>query len=168
MSTSFTNDYTEAADALRNFYLRSHRALDKLLAAQGASFSRTKLMAYIGNNAPVRSTDLAEAFGFAPRTVTEAVDGMERDGLVERVADPADRRVKQISLTELGKEVLCSTEPARKRFGERLFDALDQEETYQLALLLNKLNGRLAELEEELSQPAQAASNDAGGKRGKK
>lgn len=168
MSTSFTNDYTEAADALRDFYLRSHRALDKLLAAQGASLARTKMLVHIGRNGPVRSTDLAEAFGFAPRTITEAVDGMERDGLVERVADAGDRRVKHISLTELGKEVLCSSEPVRKRFGERLFDALDQQETHQLALLLNKLNGRLAELEVEFSAQAQAAAEAGAGKRARK
>ncbi|KAF1044046.1 MAG: Transcriptional repressor MprA [Herbaspirillum frisingense] len=169
MSTSFTNDYTKAADALRDFYLRSHRALDKLLSAQGASLARTKMLVHIGRNGPVRSTDLAEAFGFAPRTITEAVDGLERDGLVERTADPADRRVKHISLTGLGKEVLCSSEPVRNRFGQRLFEALDQDETHQLAQLLGKLNSRLAEMEVEYSGAAQAAGDETGaGKHGRK
>lgn len=155
MSTRFTNDYTAAGEALRDFYQRSHRAMDKLMAAQGASFSRTKMMMFINTNGRVRSTDLAEAFGFAPRTITEAVDGLERDGLVERVVDESDRRVKHISLTATGKEVLASTEPVRKRFATRLFEVLSQEEIEQLASLLGKLNGSLSELEEELEAGVQ-------------
>ncbi|MFJ3047184.1 MarR family winged helix-turn-helix transcriptional regulator [Herbaspirillum chlorophenolicum] len=168
MSTTFTNDYTEAAEALRDFYLRSHRTLDKLMAAQGASFARTKIMAVIQRSGKVRSTDLAGAFGFAPRTITEAVDGLERDGLVERVVDPADRRVKQISLTPLGEEVLCASEPARKRFGQQLFEVLDKKETAQLAQLLGKLNSRLGELEQELAEEVAAAKPEDGTRRKKK
>lgn len=172
MSTRFTNvsDYTEAADALRDFYLRSHRALDKLMAAQGASFARTKMMVYIQRNGQVRSTDLAEAFGFAPRTITEAIDALERDGLVERVVDPADRRVKRISLTLAGAEVLTASEPARKRFGDQLFSALDKTEIHQLAQLLGKLNIQLADLEQELADAAsqQEAEQPAPAKSGKR
>ncbi|MCA1323028.1 MarR family winged helix-turn-helix transcriptional regulator [Herbaspirillum seropedicae] len=159
MCSDFTNNYSEAADALRDFYLRSHRTLDKLMAAQGASFARTKIMSFIDRGGKVRSTDLAEAFGFAPRTITEAVDALERDGMVLREPDLNDRRVKQISLTALGEEVLKASEPERTRFGNRLFEALEQDEISELAALLRKLNSRLGELEEELA--------DAGG-RGKK
>ncbi|WP_413927604.1 MarR family winged helix-turn-helix transcriptional regulator [Herbaspirillum sp. alder98] len=116
-------------------------------------------MSFIDRGGKVRSTDLAEAFGFAPRTITEAVDALERDGMVLREPDLNDRRVKQISLTALGEEVLKASEPERTRFGNRLFEALEQDEISELAALLRKLNSRLGELEEELA--------DAGG-RGKK
>lgn len=149
MSTTFTNDYTEAAEALRDFYLRSHRALDKRLAGQGATIARIKIMSLIKREGKVRSTDLAEAFGFAPRTITEAVDGLEREGLVERTTDEADRRAKFISLTASGKKVLRASEPVRKQFGDQLFEALSSEEIAQLTLLLSRLNARLLELEEE-------------------
>lgn len=150
MCSDFTNNYAQAAEALRDFYLRSHRTLDKLMAAQGASFARTKIMSFIERGGKVRSTDLAEAFGFAPRTITEAVDALERDGMVLREPDLNDRRVKQISLTALGQEVLKASEPERARFGNRLFEALEQDEIGELARLLGKLNRRLGELEQEL------------------
>jgi len=159
MCSDFTNNYSVAADALRDFYLRSHRTLDKLMAAHGASFARTKIMSFIARGGKVRSTDLAEAFGFAPRTITEAVDALERDGMVLREPDLNDRRVKQISLTAFGEEVLKASEPERNRFGNRLFEVLEQDEIGELARLLGKLNSRLGELEQELE--------DAGG-RGKK
>ncbi|CAN5497176.1 MarR family transcriptional regulator [soil metagenome] len=135
-----------AAEALRDFYLRSHRVLDRLMASQGASLAKTKLMLFIHKSGSVRSTDLVEAFGFAPRTITEAVDALERDGLAERIADPDDRRAKRISLTRAGRGVLESTAPLRRQFGDELLSVLSAAETKQLTRLIGRLNQRLDEM----------------------
>jgi DNA-binding MarR family transcriptional regulator len=34
---------------------------------------------------------LAAEFDLAPRTITDVIDALERDGLAERQADPTDR-----------------------------------------------------------------------------
>lgn len=149
LPASLTKDYNQAAEALRDFYIRSHRALDRLMAGQGATIAKIKIMGYIRCSGKVRSTDLAEAFGFAPRTITEAVDSLEREGLVERTADTVDRRVKYISLTKIGEKVLSASEPVKKHFGNRLFEVLSEEEIAHLAQLLGRLNVRLLELEED-------------------
>ena len=65
------------------------------------------------NVRPLRATDIAELFGLAPRTVTESLDALERAGLLRREADPADRRVKRISITEEGRRAITATEPLR-------------------------------------------------------
>jgi DNA-binding MarR family transcriptional regulator len=39
-----------------------------------------------------------------PRTMTDIIDVLERDGLVKRVPDPADRRSVQAVITEAGLE----------------------------------------------------------------
>jgi DNA-binding MarR family transcriptional regulator len=163
MSTGFTNDdSSSAAEALRDFYIRSHRTLDKLMAGEGASLARNKMLGHIERNSPVRAADLATAFGFAPRTITEAIDALERDGLVQRNGDTTDRRVKYIALTASGKEVLRASEPVKKTFIDGLFAALSQEEIGALTTVLGKLNHRLAELEEVYSSnaPVPAAATD--------
>lgn len=162
MSTLFTPDYTAAADALRDFYVRSHRTLDKLMAEEGASLARNKMLGHIERNNPVRAADLATAFGFAPRTITEAVDALERDGLVQRSNDSSDRRVKYIALTTAGKEVLRASEPVKKSFIDGLFAALSNAEITALTQVLGKLNGRLAELEESHSSAASGTASTAG------
>lgn len=48
--------------------------------------------------------DLGRRAGLEPSTMTGLLDRMERDGLLERRADPADRRVLKIFLTEKGLE----------------------------------------------------------------
>jgi DNA-binding MarR family transcriptional regulator len=135
------------AESLRDFFMRSHRAMDRLMAEQGASFARTKLLLYIAHQGPVRSTDLANAFGHAPRTITEAVDGLERDGFVQREADPQDRRAKRISITEAGAAAIECSEPMRREFTDAVFNVLDPGELLLLAGLMDKLTTRLRQFE---------------------
>jgi DNA-binding MarR family transcriptional regulator len=47
--------------------------------------------------------DLAGELESTPRNITGLVDHLERDGLVERVPDPDDRRSVRARLTEAGK-----------------------------------------------------------------
>jgi DNA-binding MarR family transcriptional regulator len=47
--------------------------------------------------------DLAGDLEFTPRNITGLVDHLERDGLVERVPDPEDRRSVRARLTEAGR-----------------------------------------------------------------
>ena len=47
--------------------------------------------------------DLALALDSTPRNITGLVDHLERDGLVERIPDPADRRSVRARLTETGR-----------------------------------------------------------------
>jgi DNA-binding MarR family transcriptional regulator len=150
MSNTFTSDSgsIEAGEALRDFYMTSQRALNRMLAVQGTSFARTKMMMFINLRGKVRSADMVDGFGFSPRTITEAVDALEKDGLVMREADASDRRVKHISLTAAGLAVLEQSEPVRERFRTELFEVLNDVEKEQLTQLVGRLNERLRELEQ--------------------
>lgn len=134
------------AAALRDFYLRSHRVLDRIMTERGASYARAKLLMFIVPQGFCRSTDIAAHFGYAPRTVTEAIDGLERDGLVRREPDPDDRRAKRISLTDLGRTIADAAEQSRRDYVETVFSALDEAERVEIVRLVAKLNHRLAEL----------------------
>ncbi len=50
--------------------------------------------------------DLAEGLDSTPRNITGLVDHLERDGLVERVPDPEDRRSVRARLTEKGRTTI--------------------------------------------------------------
>ena len=50
----------------------------------------------------LKMIDLGRRAGLEPSTMTGLLDRMERDGLVERRPDPADRRVLKIFLTATG------------------------------------------------------------------
>ena len=82
------------ASDLFSLFLRMHRMMNKRLAEQGASLARTKLLLFLDRRGPSRAADIADFFDQAPRTVTEAIDGLERDGLVVRRPHPPDRRAE--------------------------------------------------------------------------
>ncbi|HEY2061313.1 MAG TPA: MarR family transcriptional regulator, partial [Amycolatopsis sp.] len=72
------------------------RAVDEHLARSGLSLSRTKILQVLARRGPVRQAQLAAELGLAARSITQAVEGMERDGLVRRSPDAGDRRAKVV------------------------------------------------------------------------
>ena len=142
-------DCERAAEALRDYYLRAHRLLDRLMMTHGASLARTKLLLLVARGGPVRSTDIASALGQAPRTVTEAIDGLERDGFVRRDPDPNDRRAKRISVTAAGEAAIAASEPIRSRFLLDVFGTLETDELHELVRVIGKMSHRIEQLVEE-------------------
>jgi hypothetical protein len=82
--------------------------------------------------------------------MTHLVDRLERDGLVERVADPYDRRGLLVGLTNKGRALVSRVGPSHLETERRLLAALTQEEQAELARLLRKL---LIGLEERFAGP---------------
>ncbi|MFB7950552.1 MarR family winged helix-turn-helix transcriptional regulator, partial [Kitasatospora phosalacinea] len=77
--------------------------VDGRLREHGASVARLRTLRVLAlSGEPVRMRDLAEHVGNAPRTTTTIVDSLERDGLVERVRHPTDRRAFLLTLTAEG------------------------------------------------------------------
>ncbi len=132
-------------DSMSEFHFRTHRLFNMELKAQGASLAQLKLLLFIDHTNFARATDISEAFGFAPRTVTEAIDGLEREGLVRRNPDPNDRRAKHISITDAGRKVINNADPCRRAIAARIFQALTPTEAQELLRLLTILNEGLIE-----------------------
>jgi DNA-binding MarR family transcriptional regulator len=75
--------------------------------------------------------------------LTGLVDRAERDGVVERRADPNDRRLSRIYLTPRGRELVQSLLPAHAQHVTELLSSLDAGERRELRRLLGKLRESL-------------------------
>ncbi|KXV35951.1 MarR family winged helix-turn-helix transcriptional regulator [Gluconobacter thailandicus] len=139
--------HADLQEALRSFYVNSQRLLETYCAEQGISFTRIRLMIFIETRGWTRSVDVIEALSLAPRTVTEAIDALEKDGLACRSPDPEDRRAKRVSLTPKGEKILSEFEPIRNSFAADLFSVLSTEAERTLTSLVKKLNDRIGEIE---------------------
>ncbi len=133
-------------EGMRDLHLRIYRLFNTMLKREGASLAQLKLLLFIERGQAVRSIDISEAFGFAPRTVTEALDALEREGLVRREPDPNDRRAKRISITAAGRVVIRNADPAKKAMTGQIFEILSPSDAQTLQRLLDMLNARLVEL----------------------
>jgi len=131
---------------LAKAYLMMHRRVDRAMTRQGASLARTKLLLVIEEGAgTLRAADIADLFDVAPRTVTEGLDALERDQLIVRTTDPADRRVKRLAITPLGRSAIAATEPLRKALIEEMCAPLSESDRVQLCDILQRWAASLAE-----------------------
>lgn len=104
------------------------RELDgQLRAAHGLGVSEFDVLITLFNGAErgVRMTDLAKAIMLSPAGLTHMVTRLERDRLVERAVDPADRRSFLVRLTPGGRDRLDAARVThnaviRDRFTARL------------------------------------------------
>lgn len=97
------------------------------------------------DDAGVRLRDLAERLRIAPRSATDVVDQLESRGLVERAADPADRRAVRIRLTDAGRGLLRRVHEARRTEAADFFAVLAPADRAELARLLARVAADPAE-----------------------
>ncbi|WP_275790442.1 MarR family winged helix-turn-helix transcriptional regulator [Pararhizobium gei] len=136
----------EVSDKLFELYHRVHRLINETMTEEGVSLARSKFLCFLSKLGPCRSTDIADALNFAPRTVTEAIDGLERDKLVLRRPDPVDRRAKIVSITDVGRVVLEAAEHPRKQLIDEIFSVLDDEQLDQLQDIASRLVAKVDDI----------------------
>ena len=73
-----------------------------------------------------------------PANITQVIDVLEREGLVERVANRNDRRVTYARLTPRGEDICARMVPAMVALMEQTCASLSEEEKLELARLLAK------------------------------
>lgn len=130
-------------------WYRMRRLIDAHLSAHGASMARLKMLAYLSEQ-PSRSTDIASFFDQAPRTVTQAIDWLEQNGLVTRSPVAEDRRVKLVQITDAGREMLEQGLPLYDGIVANTFGSLSDTELVALDTALWHLDQVVEQLEKEV------------------
>jgi len=127
---------------LRYLYLayRLRKVLDERMTTGGLSLARTKMLQVLERKGTLRQTALADELGFAQRSVTQAVEALARDGLVERKPDPADGRAKLVTLTHDGAAALEAGTHAGEQVLQRIFGTLDEKQLTSLDELLEVID----------------------------
>jgi DNA-binding MarR family transcriptional regulator len=119
---------------------------DARLRVGGASVARLRAMRMLASSPePLRMRDLSEMLGVAARTTTAVVDGLERDGLVERVRHPDDRRAFLLNLTPLGRARHLEAEEVDREALAAATAGLGAEDRARLRELLALIRERVAE-----------------------
>jgi len=92
----------------------------------------TAALATVAAHGPIALGELAAYEQVAPPTISKVVDKLEVHGLVERVADPSDKRVRRVAITDAGRDHL---EGARTRRDAWLLQRLSTLSADELARL---------------------------------
>ncbi len=85
---------------------REMTAPHRLAGVDGLDRSAYVLLSRIEAQGPMSVTDLVDAFGLAPSTLTRQTAALLKDGLVERTLDPEGGIARKFRMTRKGREML--------------------------------------------------------------
>jgi DNA-binding MarR family transcriptional regulator len=97
----------------------------------------------LGHTGALAMGDLARRVAVTEKTVTGLVDRLERDGLVARVRDDADRRVIHVGLTSGGEALSRRLDAEVLQALTRLLGLLDAVDRRDLFRIIEKLTKSL-------------------------
>ena len=106
---------------------RMFRAVNDEMNGCGLSMARTKVLMRLQDQGPTRQSVLAADLGLAPHSITDIVDGLERQGLAQRRPDTTDRRAKLVAITDAGQACLDVATGIRERLLTQIFGALSED-----------------------------------------
>jgi DNA-binding MarR family transcriptional regulator len=133
----------EVGQAYLELYHQLHRLVDQTMSSAGLSLARCKVLMRLSERGPMNQATLAGLLGFAPRSVTDIVDALERDGMVTRSEDKADRRAHIVALTAAGDDALAAAQVTRGKAMDEIFGSLSARERATLAALLTTIRTNL-------------------------
>jgi DNA-binding MarR family transcriptional regulator len=130
-----TIDHLELAGALD----RLVTLLPRLTPRGGLSMVAAATLADLERRGPRRITELAETQCVTQPAMTGLVGRLAAGGLVERAADPADRRGVLVSVTHDGRAVLAARRQARAATLATLLEDLDADDHAALAAAMGAI-----------------------------
>ena len=115
------------------------QAFERAMAEAGGSASAWQVLLLVRSGQMATQSKLAEAMGISGATMTHHLNALEAQGLVRRWREDGNRRVQRVELTDEGVVVFDRLREVAMRHDARLRSKLSDEETAQLAALLEKL-----------------------------
>lgn len=149
---SSTHDNPDAAEVTQAILaiLRLNRSLDCVDAGLTPAQYRIMKLASAGGE---RSTRLAQRLAVAKPTLTALADGLVAAGYASRCAEPGDRRVVRLTLTEAGRAALDRADRAYTAWLAGLLTATGEPATVLAAL---------GQLDSALTETRRARKNEDG------
>jgi len=125
-----------------------HHRMERWCERKGLSETRLSIMFMLHHVAAgVPLGVLASRLHVSARNVTGLIDHLERDGLVVRVPDPADRRSVLAQLTERGHAIVEGMSASTSQWQQSLLSGFTPDELSQLRHLCLKLVSRTQEVD---------------------
>jgi len=118
-------------------------AFERVLEDAGGSLGTWIVLSALTHDGPFSQRDLAGHAQLEGATITHHVDRLERAGLVRRVVDPVDRRVRRIEATAAGKELRARLVEAAIGFEQELLTDIAPAEIAALRGVLARLSANL-------------------------
>lgn len=132
------------------------RLLDEKLRFSDQTQPRWRVLAWARMLPGIKQAQLAERMGIAGPTLVRILDGLERQGMIERRDSPDDRRVKEIHLTAQARPVVEQISAQVNEVRDMLLQDISAEELRVSLSVMERIRARIA----EASTPGALATGD--------
>lgn len=100
---------------------------DQRARCTGMTRAQWVILVWLERNPGLSQNELAALVEVEPITVARLIDKLEAHGVVERRADPADRRVRRLHLTEAAKPLLEQVHEYREESSRLVCEGVSDE-----------------------------------------
>jgi DNA-binding MarR family transcriptional regulator len=124
---------------LKALHGRLTAAVNRAIGSLDIEARDLAVLAVLANEPPMSQADAGRRLGQDRTTMVATVDRLESLGLLDRRADPADRRRNLLQISAAGRKVHERGERARARAETSVLGALSADEVATLRRLLGRL-----------------------------
>jgi DNA-binding MarR family transcriptional regulator len=133
-------EIAETAHAMR-------KAFDRRVAGMGVTRAQWKVLFRLSRQPGMRQIELADLLDIEPITLSRIIDRLAEAGLVERQADPTDRRAWRLHVTAKAKPLVERLRAVAAEMTEEAFEGIDPKEVETMRRVLARVRdnvGRVA------------------------
>ncbi len=134
-------------DWSETFMRRSMHDFIKFSKDSGLSMPQMSALFHLYHGSQCGVSNIGELLGVTNAAASQLIDRLVLNDLIIRSEDPNDRRVKQLRLTEKGRALVRESIEIRRRWLEKLTDALSVEEQKSIITALTILTHTARELD---------------------
>jgi DNA-binding MarR family transcriptional regulator len=137
---SSQKNYMEAMENWENLYLfRSLSNYFDYLKMTGISLQQAYVLTYIYYQGPSKISDLCDHMLVTAAAASQMVDRLEKQDMVGRIADPEDRRVRNVVLSSEGKSIVEKSIKARQNWVKEIPVGLSDKQLDEISAALQLL-----------------------------
>ena len=123
--------------------MRLHRRLRRERPDSGLSLTKLSVLGRLDRDGPATAGELAEAERIQPQSITRVIADLEQLGLLEKAADPRDRRRSTLRISPAGAGLIAEDRRQRDewltRAMQRTLSPAERDLLGQAATLLDRL-----------------------------
>ena len=125
----------------------SKSAAQRVAANSGLTLAEWRVIALLGEYAPVTVSELAAVSGFDKSWISRSISALEERGIVARAAPSMDSRKTPFQLSKAGRAIFDREAKASERRNAELLGAFSEKERDLLFSLIGRLDARADELD---------------------
>lgn len=149
MDMSHQTSHTQFVDELTKTSRKLRTLFDARVKELGLTLARARTLLLLQRLGGLNQRELAEELEIETPTMVRLLDGLEKQGFIERRAVEADRRAKQIVMTPLGAELATKVDHLAQLLRAEYVGHIDEHELMTAIKVLRAVNRNIGDLIEK-------------------